>query len=118
MNERSVASALGLGRIAIGTAFLVAPRLAATALVGGSANGRAVVVLGRIAGIRDIALGAGLLGALAEGRARRWLRWSAACDLVDGLAAATAGGEAPWLTRRAVPILALGAAALLHDPRS
>src|SRR6186997_15693 len=56
--------ALAASRIALGVAALVSPRLAATPWVGWSSTHPAGEVLGRAAGARDIALGAGaLLGA-------------------------------------------------------
>jgi hypothetical protein len=112
MNHRTLARLLAAGRIVVGVALLAAPRRAGQVLIGTAAASPSVAVITRIAGVRDIALGAGTLAALAEGRARRWLRWGAVCDLVDGCAAARAGADAPWITRRVVPIAAMAAGVL------
>ena len=106
MNYRTLARALGIGRIALGVALLVAPRRVGRVFIGPAATGPAVAAMTRIAAVRDVALGAGLLAALGEGRARPWLRWSAVCDLVDAFASANAGPDAPWSTRRVVPVVA------------
>ncbi len=110
MDDRMLARSLAWGRIAIGTALLVAPRQVARLLVGSAGAAREFTAISRAAGVRDIALGAGLLAALEDGTARRWLRWSALCDLVAGLAAARAGENSPWTTRRLVPVAAIGSA--------
>ncbi|HKO32876.1 MAG TPA: hypothetical protein VJY85_03925, partial [Candidatus Limnocylindria bacterium] len=51
--------ALAASRIALGVSAVVSPRLAATPWVGWSSTHPAGEVLGRAAGARDIALGAG-----------------------------------------------------------
>ena len=79
--------ALAASRIALGVAALVSPRLAATPWVGWSSTHPAGEVLGRAAGARDIALGAGaLLGARQGPQAERtWLGLAAFCDVADAV---------------------------------
>ena len=62
-------------RVALGVGALVNPRLAARPWVGPTASAPAGTVLGRAAGVRDIALGAGVLVATNQGRAaeRTWV---------------------------------------------
>ena len=69
-------------RVVFGIAALVAPRRAPRLWVGPSTAEPAGIVLGRAAGVRDLALGAGVL--LADGRAERaWVLAGAFCDAVD-----------------------------------
>ncbi len=79
------ARAVAVVRIGLGVAALVSPRIAARPWVGGSAGAPAGAVLGRAAGVRDLALGAGVLVASRQGgRAERtWVAAGAVCDAVD-----------------------------------
>jgi hypothetical protein len=72
-------------RVVLGVTALVSPELAARPWVGGTASTPAGTVLGRAAGARDIALGAGALLAVRQGRRaeRTWLAAAAFCDLAD-----------------------------------
>lgn len=94
-------------RVALGMVALVSPGLAARPWVGPSAGEPAGVVLGRAAGARDLALGAGVLLAARQGpRAERtWVAAGAFCDALD--AATTA---AHWKHLAAGRVLVVGAA--------
>ena len=82
---RTGARAVAALRVGLGVAALVAPGLAARPWVGRSAAAPAGAVLGRAAGIRDVALGGGVLVAARQGpRAERtWVLAGALCDAVD-----------------------------------
>ena len=72
-------------RVVLGVTALVAPGIAARPWVGRSAGEPAGTVLGRAAGARDIALGAGALLAARQGaRAERtWVAAGVFCDTLD-----------------------------------
>ena len=88
MNPRDAARALHVGRIAIGTAMLVAPRLAAGGWIGARNVNPAATVLVRGFGARDAVLGALALHTLDnEQVGPRYLAATAAVDAVDAVAA-------------------------------
>lgn len=98
--------ALATGRVAIGVVALVRPALMARTWVGAAqAEGPAAVVLGRAAGGRDIALGAGALLAATRGNGRGLLGWTVAgsfCDAVDVATTVASWRELPPIERCAV----------------
>jgi hypothetical protein len=88
--ERAAALGLAAGRLAIGIGIWAAPRLAARALGFGLADGEARA-LARLAGTRDIALGALALEAAADpARRRRTALLNALVDAGDALTFAAA----------------------------
>ncbi|MDQ2879784.1 MAG: hypothetical protein M3Y48_00575 [Actinomycetota bacterium] len=103
---RLCGTALATGRVAIGVVALVRPALMARTWVGAAgAAGPAAVVLGRAAGGRDIALGAGALLASLRGNGRGLLGWTVAgsfCDAVDVATTVASWRELPRLQRVAV----------------
>jgi hypothetical protein len=88
VDHLQAARILAASRIALGTALLVAPRTVSRSWLGGAGGDpRTLGLLGRAAGARDLALGAGTLKALTDGEAARpWVVASAACDAVDAVA--------------------------------
>ena len=83
--QRGVAIALAAGRLAIGAGFWLAPRVSARALGFEGADERLVAV-GRLAGSRDLALGAWQLATLGDRDAlRRATATIAAVDAADAL---------------------------------
>jgi hypothetical protein len=88
MSLRTVATALAVGRVAIGAALVVAPERIARAWIGPVATERSVEVVVRSVGIRDVALGAGGAAALLSGSdsARAWMLGAAAADFGDLIA--------------------------------
>ena len=114
---RTGARAVAALRVGLGVAALVSPRVAARPWVGGSAGDPAGTVLGRAAGARDVALGAGALLAARQGaRAERtWVAAGAFCDAVDATTTVVqwrrlAGGR--WLvTGAAIGATLIGALA-------
>lgn len=92
----------GVGRTAVGVALLVAPAAARGAFgpVAGQPGGRAVI---RALGVRDAALGVGLLVAVRSGApARPWLALGAASDAVDAVVMATTPADDLGPAHRAV----------------
>lgn len=111
--QRAAAAVAAL-RVVLGVAAVGRPDLAARPWVGRAQDSPAGVVLGRAAGARDIALGAGLLASVARGdvRATRdWTRAGVFCDLSDLGATLAAWRRLPWT--RAIVSAAAGGAALV-----
>jgi hypothetical protein len=108
MNARDLALAQAGGRIAVGAAFVLAPGLAGRLWIGPESDRRAVKVLGRAFGVRDLALGLGVVLALRGGApARGWVEGGVLSDAVDVTATLLAGDSIPADVRRGA--LALGA---------
>jgi peptide-methionine (R)-S-oxide reductase len=103
MDHRHLSRMLALGRVGLGIGLTVAPRRVGRAWVGGAADDRSTTVLARALGVRDVALGAGVLTALDRGDAavRDWVTAAAVADAVDAVASAAALGALPrrrrWL---------------------
>ena len=112
MEPRDIALSNARGRMAIGAALIVAPRLAGPMWIGGEADSRAVKVLARGLGARDLALGLGTAVALDRGKpVRGWLEGAALADAVDHVATLVAGDSIPRGARRAVLLIAAGSLA-------
>lgn len=80
----SLARQLGLARAGLGASLLAAPRFGTRLMGLDSGTARRMVWLTRMAAARDLALGAGTLAALRDGRdVARWLAVGAAADLAD-----------------------------------
>jgi hypothetical protein len=98
-------SALGWGRVAMGAAMTATPGLVARAWL--SSDEPTVRLLLRGLGVRDLALGVGLL--VARDRST-WLWAGVASDAVDAWASALAAASLPRRRFLPVTVLALGAA--------
>jgi hypothetical protein len=86
MNRDSATTSLAVLRIAIGALSWLAPTLAARLFGLDARRNPQTPYLGRLFGIRDVALGAGTL--VADGDARQtWLGAGLACDVADAAAA-------------------------------
>lgn len=109
---RTGARAVAALRIALGVSAIVSPRLAATPWVGWSTTEPAGTVLGRAAGARDIALGAGALLAVRQGAQveRTWVALAAFCDVVDAATTVAHWHRLPSPGRLLVGAAAAGAA--------
>ena len=110
---RRVAALWAMLRIGLGLAALKKPRMASRAWVGPDASrGLTPVVLGRAAGGRDVALGAGAVAcALTGAPLRTWVLASGGADAVDAVATWLGGPELPrW--RRALVTAVSGISAL------
>jgi hypothetical protein len=112
VNEQLVQTLVGV-RGAIGTGAWLMPRLSGR-LFGLDPDGNPqAAYLGRLFGIRDVALGYGVSTNAGDQR-RQWLRIGVVCDLADAVAGLLAGrrGDLPAGTAFLVTATALGAAAL------
>jgi hypothetical protein len=84
MDPRTLARLQALGRIVIGSAFALSPRLAGRAWVGPAADTAGAQVGLAAFGVRDAALGFGAAWALGGGEpARAWVLAGVASDAVD-----------------------------------
>lgn len=110
MDARQLARTNGIGRAVIGAALVAAPAVAARGWVGDD-GGPAVRVIGRALGIRDLALGAGLLQALDSGApVRPWIAAAAAADAIDAAATLLNWRDLPPVGRALILALAAGSA--------
>jgi hypothetical protein len=113
MDPQTVARTLALGRIGLGAALVAAPKLVLGPWIGKDADLPGPQVVGAAMGIRDLALGAGTLGALYRGDgAEQWMRASVAADLVDLAATLRAREQLPALGVVSVGLMAVSAAVL------
>lgn len=112
MSLRNVATALALGRVGLGLALIVAPERIGRAWIGPAGTERAVEVVSRAVGIRDVAIGVGGAAALLAGSdsARAWLTAAAAADAGDLVATLLARDVLPAQGVAAVGTLAGGSA--------
>jgi hypothetical protein len=107
MDARQLALWHGRSRIAFGGAFLLVPGLAGSRWIGADARRPAVKPLARALGIRDLALGLGIVIALDRGApVRGWLEAGALSDVVDLVATAAAGAAIPRGARRGTMVAA------------
>jgi hypothetical protein len=113
VDHRAVARIMAAGRVAIGTALLLAPGLVAGSWTGADGRRPGAKVLGRAVGIRDLVLGLGTLAALERGdeRAATWVQAGAMADAADAAATMLAFKHLPRLSGLGVLALAGGAAA-------
>ena len=113
MDPRDLAIAQARTRIAFGIAFLVAPGLAGRGRIGREAARPGSRVFARAFGVRDLALGLGVVIALDRGApVRGWLEASALSDAGDFLAGLLDYDALPPLARPGVLALGAGSAAL------
>jgi len=93
-----LAAGLGVNRALFGLSYLLRPQQARTSWIGRVARKPAAQVMIRSQGVRDVALGAGALWAVARGDAgelRRWALAHVACDATDVVAT--------WVAREHLP---------------
>jgi hypothetical protein len=103
-----LAGGLAANRIAFGMNYLARPREARTSWIGRAANRPGTQVMTRSQGVRDVALGAGALRALArdDAEARAWVAGHAVCDLADLVATWIARDDLPKRSGRLALIVA------------
>jgi hypothetical protein len=112
MEPRDLALAHARGRMLVGAAFVLAPGLAGRFWIGADATRRPGKVLARAFGVRDLALGLGVVIALDRGApVRGWIEGGVLSDAVDVAATLLAGDSIPEDVRRGA--LALGAGSAL-----
>jgi hypothetical protein len=98
-NLRRLAVANAGARVAIGVAFLVAPRALGGLWFGKEASRPVAGLVTRMVAARDLVLGAGMLRALSRGEpVRPWFGLAVGVDAVDGLAALAARKHLPKWT--------------------
>ena len=111
---KTLAGGLAANRALFGATYLIKPEQARTSWIGRAAKKPATQVMIRSQGVRDVALGAGALRALARGDARELRAWVAGhtvCDLVDLVATWSARDRLP--RRRARVAIAVAGASTL-----
>lgn len=107
MDDRDAARFNGIGRAVLGAGLVLAPGLVARGWIGGDASSAGPKVIARALGIRDVALGAGLIWALQNDEPiQTWVAGAAAADAIDAAATALAGSDLPRLGRLGVFALA------------
>jgi len=107
VEARDLALSNARGRMAIGAALVLAPRLAGPMWIGRDADSRAVKVLARGLGARDVGIGLGTAVALDRGApVRGWLEGGALADAVDLVSTLLAGNSIPPSKRRSVALVA------------
>jgi tRNA-Thr(GGU) m(6)t(6)A37 methyltransferase TsaA len=112
---KALAGALGVNRALFGLSYLLRPQQARTSWIGRVARKPAAQVIIRSQGVRDVALGAGALCAVARGDARELRRWAlahAACDATDLVATFLAREHLPERSARLALVVA-GASTLV-----
>jgi hypothetical protein len=111
-NDQAIQTLVGL-RGAVGAGSWLAPRISGRLFGLDPAGNPQAPYLGRLFGVRDVALAVGLSNSSGPERAQ-WLRLGIACDLADAVAGLLAGrrGELPKLATVLVTATALSAAAL------
>jgi hypothetical protein len=121
VNQRNAVKTVAGIRLAIGAGAWMTPRLSGRLFGLDAQANPQMPYMGRLFGVRDIALAWGALG--AEGDAQRqWLIAGIACDAADTLAG-LAGGRAGYLPKltsvlvcgAALSALAVGVAALAEE---
>jgi hypothetical protein len=112
METIPVVNALAAGRVTIGTAALLAPRLVGRGWIGEPANDAAVTMFVRTTGVRDVAVGAATLRAAKYQQGMRTtLLLGVACDAVDFAVTLAAARRIGW--RRALPVMAMAGSAVV-----
>jgi hypothetical protein len=111
IDYRQVARTVAVGRIAVGAALTLVPSVAGRSWFGAAARDPATRVALRAMGIRDLALGAGALQALATGGAARpWVLLGGVSDAVDATATVLAIRRLPLRNALALIGIAAGSA--------
>ena len=101
------------GRIAIGTAMVLNPEKVAASWIGARDAGRTgPQVLTQALGIRDAALGAGVLATAGTAAGRTWLLAGVASDAVDLAATLRAREGLPTAAAASVTVIAAGSTLL------
>lgn len=110
IEDRDLAEMLGLGRVVIGAACLLAPKKVARAWTGETLDTEVSKMGVRGIGARDVAIGLGILVSLDNGRpVRGWLEASAIADFADAFGTLTGWKRLPKLRRWGLLALEAGA---------
>jgi hypothetical protein len=109
----SIDHALGVVRLGVGAALVVAPGWAGRIWVGPGADGPGSMVFARALGARDMVLGARILQGLAKGEpVRHWIVAGFAADAADFTAAVIAARHLTPARRVAMPLIAAAVGAV------
>jgi hypothetical protein len=112
MEPREIAIAQARGRIAVGASFFLVPGLAGRTWVGADGANTSSKLLSRAFGIRDLALGLGVVIAIDRGApVRGWLEASALSDAGDFVASLLGREAVPGISRLGVLAIGAGSAA-------
>ena len=113
IDHHFIARLLGMGRIAIGVALVLAPRRFGRSWVGAAAESGGGRLALRATGARDIAIGYGVVRALDSGdpSTRLWVTLAGGCDLADAAATLAAYRSLPKRKRALSLVVSAGAAA-------
>lgn len=104
---RALDGALGVIRLGVGAALVVAPGWAGRVWVGPGADGPGSLVFARAVGARDVALGLRILDGVRKGEpVRHWVQAGFAADLADAAATAVAARHLTPGRRVAMPLVA------------
>ena len=110
-DPRASAMAIGIGRVAIGTAFGLAPEFGVRLIGADTATARRVTWLSRMVAGRDVALGVGTVAGSRRGGGSAWVLAGAFADAVDTAAVIVAmqqgrlRGPGAWLVAVGGPAL-------------
>jgi hypothetical protein len=111
MEIGTVAKLHAAGRVAVGGALTLLPGLAGPGWVGSAAEDPRAAVLSRALGVRDAAIGLGVLWTIEDvDAARPWLLACVAADTVDCLASLARRDVLPAAGHTAVPLVAAASA--------
>jgi hypothetical protein len=116
-----VDAALGVIRLGVGAALVVAPAWAGRIWVGPGADGPGSRVFARALGARDVALGLRILQGWRTGEpVRHWVAAGFAADAADVVATLIASRDLTLTRRAAMPLIAgaVGAAGVWSDRRT
>lgn len=103
---------LGVVRVGVGAALVVAPAWAGRIWVGPGADGPGSRVFARALGARDVALGARILRGLQSGQdVRHWVTAGFTADVADVVATMIAARNLTPGRRAVMPLIAAGVAA-------
>ena len=111
---RVLAATLAVNRVGFGLSYLLRPQQARTSWIGRAAKKPGAQVIIRSQGIRDVALGAGALRALARSEVpelRAWVAGHTVCDFVDLIATWSVRDDLP--ARRARLAMTIAGASTL-----
>ncbi|MBA2763219.1 MAG: hypothetical protein H0U42_00840 [Thermoleophilaceae bacterium] len=107
-----IALVIAAGRVAIGLALLLAPGRAGVSWLGPSVAGGSPAIAVRLLGVRDAALGGGLIAAAVTDQSIvLWLLAGVLADATDGIVCMTSGSELNRRTRIGTVVVAGGSAA-------
>lgn len=111
LDDRDLARMLGLGRVVLGGAAMIAPRLFTRVWTGETEGSTTLPMAVRGLGARDVAIGVGTVVALEnDGPVAPWLEAGAVADATDAFSTLTSWRRLPAFRRLGLLALEAGAA--------